>query len=113
MKRRDEIRLSPKMQRAIEELERKIKTRYPEATFQVKRNPENPRVIHLMPTVDLIDQDEVLDLVIDRLVDLQVKEHLPLFVVPLRTPEREAEVREDLRREREQRAEAAAGTATA
>lgn len=92
------LRLSPRMQQAIRELEELITARYPDATFEVERSPEDPRTIQLLPTVDVEDRDDVMDLVIDRMMELQINEKLPLFVVPLRTPEREAQVRAQLRR---------------
>jgi hypothetical protein len=39
-------------------------------------------------TVDIADTDEVIDLVGDRLVELQVEEGLPLYMTPLRPIER-------------------------
>jgi hypothetical protein len=38
--------------------------------------------------VDVDDPDEVLDLVTDRLLELQLDEGIPIFVVPVHTPER-------------------------
>lgn len=83
-----EPKLRPKMQQAIEELKEIIRRKYPEATFRVERSPEDPRIIELMPTVDVEDTDEVMDVVVGRLGELQIEERLPLFVVPLRTPAR-------------------------
>ena len=40
-----------------------------------------------------------MDVVVERMMELQIKEKLPLFVVPMRTSEREAQVRADLRRQ--------------
>jgi hypothetical protein len=36
------------------------------------------------------DPDDVLDIVVERVVDLQVDEALPIHVVPIRTPDRVA-----------------------
>jgi hypothetical protein len=38
--------------------------------------------------VDIADTDEVIDVIGDRLVELQVDEGLPLYVTPLRPIER-------------------------
>src|SRR6266702_5616212 len=94
-----EPRLTPRMQRAVAELEALVTNRYPGATFQLEKSVEDPRVIHLVPTVDVEDRDEVMDVVVERMMELQIKEKLPLFVVPMRTSEREAQVRADLRRQ--------------
>ena len=37
-----------------------------------------------MTTVDIADTDEVMDVIGDRLVELQVTEGLPVYVTPLR-----------------------------
>ena len=48
-----------------------------------------------MTTVDIADTDEVIDVVGDRLVELQVDEGLPIYVSPLRPIQRViAELRE-------------------
>ncbi len=80
--------LDPRIQGALDELRQVISERYPSATFEVTRDLEEPENIDLFTTVDLEDPDQVLDLVIDRLVDLQVEERIPIHVVPIRTPER-------------------------
>ena len=51
---------------------------------------EDPEGIYLTATVD--DRGEVIDLILERLVDLQVEEGVPIFVVPNRTPERNAAI---------------------
>ena len=84
----------PRVQNALEELRGKIAAQYPTATFEVTRDPDEPVNIDLVTTVDLADPDEVLDLVIERLIELQVDEGIPVHVIPIRTPERVlAEVR--------------------
>jgi hypothetical protein len=49
---------------------------------------DDPASIHLITTVDVDDPDEVGDLVIDRVVELQVEERIPLHVIPVRPVER-------------------------
>ena len=79
----------PRIQTAIAELRDTIQARYPAATFSVYRGfGDDVEGVYLETTVDLEDTDEVVDLVIDRLVDLQVGEGLPIHVLPVRPPER-------------------------
>lgn len=77
-----------RVQQAIDELRELVHRRYPTARFEISRGEDDPASIHLLTEVDVDDPDDVLDLVIDRVVDLQVNEHLPIHVIPLRTPER-------------------------
>src|SRR4051812_14057262 len=82
------LRLDARVRQAIAELETAILQRYPGTSFEVSVAPDDPRQIHLNAVVDLDDPDEVGDLVLDRLLQLQVDEGIPLHVIPLRTPER-------------------------
>ena len=77
----------PRMEQAIAELQERIAARYPTATFEIE-DGEDPDGVYLTAVVDLDDPDEVLDVVIDRLLELEIDEGLPLYVVPARTPER-------------------------
>jgi hypothetical protein len=88
MKTEREPKLAPRMQRALEELKGLVRERYPDATFRVTRSPEDPRSIHLMTTVDVEDTDAVLDVLIDRVMELQIEERLPIHVIPVRPRER-------------------------
>jgi len=63
------------------------------------RRRNGPNIVHLYAEVDVEDTDEVLDVVIDRLVDMQAEEGLPIFVIPVQTPERIAAGWESRRRE--------------
>jgi hypothetical protein len=80
--------LDERTRRAIQELEGVITARYPATTFELARAADDPRSIHLLALADVDDPDEVGDLVVDRVVALQVDEGIPLHVIPLRTPER-------------------------
>src|SRR5258708_28663491 len=71
-------------QSAVQELEETIRRHYPTATFELSRAADNPEGIHLIATVDVDDPDEVGDLVIDRVVEMQVEEQIPLHVIPVR-----------------------------
>src|SRR2546430_1530660 len=93
MRTEREPTLRPRMQAAIEELKGLVRERYPEATFRIARSPENPRSIHLMTTVDVEDRDDVMDVVIDRVVELQSEQKLPIHVIPVRPAARNEAIR--------------------
>jgi hypothetical protein len=80
----------PRIQDAIKELQGIIRERYPEADIVVGYG-EEPVGIYLTATVDVEDTDEVTDLYIHRLVELQVEEQLPVYVIPVRLLERQKE----------------------
>jgi hypothetical protein len=76
---------TPRMQEAIRELQRLIRWLYPKATFQVEHG-DDPAGIYLLATVDVEDTDAVVEVYIERLLELQIDEGLPLYVVPIRPP---------------------------
>src|SRR6266581_4725319 len=80
--------LSPRIRDAVQELQGVISTRFPGTTFRVSRGHDDPENIHLNAIVDLEDPEQVLDLVDERLDQLQVEQSIPVYVIPLRTPER-------------------------
>jgi hypothetical protein len=82
-----------RVEAALAELKEKILAKYPEAQFEVMRGPEDPSEVWLRTTVDLDDPDEVMDLVIDRLLELQIQENTPVHVMPVPTWERELAMR--------------------
>jgi hypothetical protein len=84
----DNAPLPSRVQTAIDEIRRTILQRYPTAQFAVERGHDEPENVHLVTTLDLDDPDEVIDLVLDRLLELQVEERIPLYLIPVRTPER-------------------------
>jgi hypothetical protein len=88
------LALDPKMQAAVDELQDLIRQRHPEAQFRVSRDPEGSEAIHLIAVLNVDDTDLVVDEFIDRMMQLQIDEQLPLFVIPVRTPEREIALRE-------------------
>ncbi len=83
-----EPRLSPRMQRAVDELMNLIQGRYPDATFRLTHSPDSRRAIHLVTTVDVPDTDVVMDVVVDRVMELLIEEKLPIHVIPVRPHER-------------------------
>src|SRR5947209_1821237 len=80
--------LDPSVQSAVDELREVISRRYPSASFDIVSDPDETENVDMWTTVDLDDPDEVLDLVIDRLLQLQVEERVPVHVIPVRSPER-------------------------
>lgn len=80
--------LDERTRQAIQELQDAIATHYPTTTFELARSPDDPASIHLLAVTDVDDPDEVGDLVVERVVTLQVDEGILLHVIPLRTPER-------------------------
>ena len=76
--------LDSRIQAAVSELQQMISQRYPQASFEVTPGQDDPESVHLVSTIDVEDTDEVLDMVIDRLLELQVEERLPVHVIPVR-----------------------------
>jgi hypothetical protein len=76
------------MRHAVDELKGLVQERYPQATFHVTRSPEDRSVIHLVTTVDVPDTTEVVDAVLDRVLQLQIDENLPVHVIPVRPRDR-------------------------
>lgn len=88
---RDEcIKLSdPRIQAAIAGLKELILERYPDAIFTVFRGSD-PEGVYLRAEVDIEDADEVMDVVVDRLYELEVEQELPIYVIPVESSERAA-----------------------
>jgi hypothetical protein len=80
------IRLTPRIKEALHELKGLITAHFPQAEFVVEEGFD-PEGVYLITTVDIADTDEVIDVVGDRLVELQVDEGLPVYVTPLRPME--------------------------
>ncbi len=77
----------PRVAFALSELQAIIRARYPSALFVVSHG-EDPEGIYLTATVDVEDTDMVVDLVIERLLAIQIEEALPVYIVPIRPPAR-------------------------
>ena len=90
---------TPRAREALAELRDLIRASYPDAAFDIYRG-DDPDGLYLLVTVDIDDPDEVVDVYIDRLVDIQIEEELPIHVIPLRTLERSAALLRDLPRTR-------------
>lgn len=80
--------LDPHVVDALQELEGIVTRRYPGTTFEVARAADEPESILLWATVDVDDPDEVIDLVLDRMLEMQIDDGLPVHLVPIRTSER-------------------------
>ena len=87
MRQESQVPLSPRMEEAVHELKGLITARFPQASFVVEEGFD-PKGTYLVTTVDIADTDEVIDVVGDRLVELQVTEGLPVYVAQLRPIER-------------------------
>lgn len=79
--------VDPRIESAVAELQGMIAARYPGATFGVAPG-EDPDGTYVTATVDVEDTDEVFDVVVGRLLELQVDEGLPVHVLPVRPVER-------------------------
>ena len=79
--------LDPRMHAALEELAAVISQHYPDATFRVSRGEDDPTIVQLVAVVDIEDTDPVLDVVMDRVLELH-DEDLLVFVVTERPLER-------------------------
>ena len=78
-------------QQAVMELMSLIQAKYPSTTFTLRAGIDDPEATYLTATVNVEDPDDVLESVIDRLLELQLEQHLPIYVLPIHTPERLAE----------------------
>jgi hypothetical protein len=77
----------PRSQHALAALQARIVHHDPSAPFEVAAG-DDPGGIYLTPIIDIEDTDAVLAVVLDRLIELQVDEGLPIFVVPLQPLQR-------------------------
>ncbi len=88
------VSLSVPIDDAVTELKECIARRFPTATFRVRRGSDDPGQTYIVATVDIEDPDVVMDTVLERLLEMQLDEGLPISVVPVHTPERIAETRQ-------------------
>ncbi len=77
----------PRVQHAAAELERLIRAGYPQATFELV-DGEDPPGTRLRVTVDIDDVEPVRQLYLERLVDLQVEDGIPIYVRTVQPPHR-------------------------
>src|SRR3954470_195660 len=77
----------PRIDAAVVELQQMILDHYPDATFTVEPG-EDPPGTYITATVDVDDLDEVFDVVVKRLLDMQVEERLSVYVLIVNPIER-------------------------
>jgi len=82
--------VDPRLQAALDELRAIIRRHYPAVRFRLTRGLDDPTIVELVAIIDIDDPDRVLDVVIDRQMQLQIEEGLLIFVVTERPPERVA-----------------------
>jgi hypothetical protein len=73
----------PRIQAAMVELQALIQHHYPAAIFQ-ETVGEDPEGAYLMVTIDVEDTDDVIEVYIERLLELQIDEGLSIYVIPVR-----------------------------
>ena len=71
------------IQATIMELQGLILQHYPNTTFDVVHG-DDPTGIYVLATVDVEDTEAVVDIYIDRLLELQIDAGLAVYVVPVR-----------------------------
>jgi hypothetical protein len=103
--------MNAKMRRAVEELETMILARFPEATFEVERFPEEHSGIEIWATIDMDEPGiPVAEIVGDRQEKLFLDEGLFILVMAVPTPERKrrliAEAWERYRQDQREKASA-------
>lgn len=79
--------IDARIQHAVDELRELIKSHYPTAAFEVAEG-DDPVGTYLTAIVDLDDPDDVMDPIVERLLEIEIDERLPVYVVAVRTPER-------------------------
>jgi hypothetical protein len=83
----------PRIASALNELAELVRRSYPDAEFQVAPADDAPEVVHLIARVDVEDPEDVARLVMDRMLEMQIEEGLPIFLIPLRSQARIAAMR--------------------
>src|SRR5437762_14144811 len=78
----------PRLMASAYELRNAIAACYPDATFEITQG-DDPPGLYLVPTVDVDDTDDVVQVVAERLLTLQIDDELPIYVFPVRPLSRE------------------------
>ena len=76
----------PRIGRALNELADLVRGEYPEATFTVVPAEDDAAIIHLVARVDVEDPEDVANLIMDRMLEMQIEEELPIYFIPLEPP---------------------------
>lgn len=74
--------LAPKIKTAIGELKGLIVGSYPTAKFRFTYTLDDSLGVHLVPIVDVEDEEEIYDAYGDKLLDIQIEQRLPIYVFP-------------------------------
>ena len=77
----------PPMRNAIAEIKALVRSKYPDAAFEVFPS-SNVGGVYMRIIVDIDDPDDVTALIIDRVADLQIEDELPLYPVTVRPTRR-------------------------
>ena len=83
----DRTLLTQRIEEVLGEFKGMIAERFPQATFAVERG-DDPPGIYLVATVDVEDADDVFAVVVERLLEVQIEEGLPVYVTAIRPVER-------------------------
>jgi hypothetical protein len=75
--------LTPRLQRAVDELQHLMRQVDPLGTFQVVAG-DDPTGTYVLATVHVEDTELVMDAHMDWLLTLQIDEGLPFYMLPLR-----------------------------
>jgi hypothetical protein len=75
--------VAPHLQVAVAELQSLILQDCPTATFDIGQGAD-PQGTYVIATVDVADTDAIVDVYIERLLELQIDAGLPVYVVPVR-----------------------------
>lgn len=70
---------TPRIAAALAELRQLISNQYPAATFAEEIGTD-PVGFYLTVIVDVDDTEDVFEVIVDRLLDMQVEEALPIYV---------------------------------
>jgi hypothetical protein len=76
-----------RMESAVAEIKALILQHFPDAEFEIGLG-EDPDGTWMTVTVDIDDTDDVIDVIVGRLLDMQVEEGIPLYVIPVQPTER-------------------------
>lgn len=103
MTTQDTLPSPERIQDALQTLKGLISARFPGAVFTVFEHDDPPGT-YLRAVVDVDDTDQVVEVYIDRLVDMQVDEGLPVYVITVPPRWRVAAMIEEERRRRRETA---------
>lgn len=99
----------PRIADALAELQQRILSKYDDAAFEITQG-EDPEGIYLTTVVDIDDTESIFDIICERLLELQIDNQLPIYVIAVRPVER---VVEELRRQPDVGSRGLRGTASA